>query len=122
MEAQSQRIPSFSQFVKFLTREAKIACNPITSLYALKPSEGEKSKVSRNIGPGAKVLATNSDGKAATTSCVFCEKAGHSLRKCHKFMDETVSERVKLVQEKKLCFSCLKSGHHSKDCENRRYM
>ncbi|XP_055499365.1 uncharacterized protein LOC129701946 [Leucoraja erinacea] len=119
VEEQSHTFPSFSQFVKFLTREAKIACNPITSLYALKPSEVEKSKASMNRGPGAKVLVTNSDEKAVATSCVFCEREGHSLHKCYKFMDETVSERVKFVQERKLCFGYLKSGHHSKECENR---
>ncbi|XP_066553505.1 uncharacterized protein LOC136721589 [Amia ocellicauda] len=119
VEEQSHTFPSFSQFVKFLTREAKIACNSITSLHALKPSENEKIKVSKTRGHGAKVLATNSDEKAVTTSCIFCEKAGHSLHKCRKFMDETISERVKFVQEKKLCFGCLKFGHRSKDCENR---
>ncbi|KAJ8361824.1 hypothetical protein AAFF_G00418650 [Aldrovandia affinis] len=75
VEEQSHTFPSFSQFVKFLTREAKIACNPITSLHALKPSESEKIKVSTSRGPGAKVLATNSDENAVSTSCVFCEKA-----------------------------------------------
>ncbi|KAJ8404442.1 hypothetical protein AAFF_G00337090 [Aldrovandia affinis] len=120
VEEQSHTFPSFSQFVKFLTREAKIACNPITSLHALKPSESEKIKVSKNRGPGAKVLATNSDEKAVSTSCVFCEKAGHSLHKCRKFMNETILERVKFVQQTKLCFGCLKSGHRSKDCENRK--
>ncbi|KAJ8358380.1 hypothetical protein AAFF_G00011560 [Aldrovandia affinis] len=54
VEEQSHTFPSFSQFVKFLTREAKIACNPITSLHALKPSESEKIKVSTSRGPGAK--------------------------------------------------------------------
>ncbi|KAJ8375840.1 hypothetical protein SKAU_G00064200 [Synaphobranchus kaupii] len=120
VEEQSHTFPSFSQFVKFLTREAKIACNPVTSLHALKPSESEKIKVFKSRGRGAKVLATNSDEKAVSTSCVFCEKASHSLHKCRKFMNETISERVKFVQQKKLCFGCLESGHRSKDCENRK--
>lgn len=92
MEEQSRTFPSFGQFVKFLTREAKIACNPITSLHALKPSESEKIKVSKTRGHGAKVLAAYSDEKAVTKSGVFCEKAGHNLHKCRKFMDETISE------------------------------
>ena len=55
IEEQSHTFPSFSQFVKFLTREGKIACNPITSLHAVKPSESEKIMVSKTRGPGAKV-------------------------------------------------------------------
>ncbi len=30
IEEEISQFPSFSQFVKFLTREVKIACNPIT--------------------------------------------------------------------------------------------
>ncbi|XP_045070452.1 uncharacterized protein LOC123484318 [Coregonus clupeaformis] len=35
-------------------------------------------------------------------------------------MNKTISERVKFVQGMKLCFGCLKPGHRSKECENRR--
>lgn len=68
VEEESHTFPSFSQFVEFLTREAKIPCNPIISLHALKPSEGEKVKISKNRSPGAKAFVTSSDKKANTTS------------------------------------------------------
>lgn len=120
IEEDTHLFPSFSQFVKFLTREAKIACSPVTSLHALKPpSEKVPDKGIKNRGPGAKVLANNADEKAVATNCVFCDKAGHSLQRCRKFMQRTILERVKFVQEKKLCFGCLKFGHHSKDCGDR---
>ena len=118
-EEDTHMFPSFSQFVKFLTREAKIACSPITSLHALKPSERIPDKCVKSGGPGAKVLATTSDEKAVVTSCVFCEKAGHSLQRCYKFMQGTILERIKFVQENKLCFGCLKFGHRSRDCRER---
>ncbi|KAL7834628.1 hypothetical protein SRHO_G00288750 [Serrasalmus rhombeus] len=72
---ESQMFPSLSQFVKFLTHEAKITCNPVTSLHGLKPSEGEKKKVLKNRSLEAKALVMSSDEKANVTSCVFCEKA-----------------------------------------------
>ena len=78
-EEHSRRFQSLSQFV-----------NPITSLHALKPSESEKSKDPRKRGPRVKVLATNSDERATATNRVCCERTGHSLHKCYKFMDETV--------------------------------
>lgn len=118
-QEKSQTFPIFSQFVKFISREAKIACNPITSLHALKPSEGERTRPSKNRSHGAKVLATNSDAKTITTSCIYCEKTGHSLYKCRMFINEPITERLRFAQEKKLCFGCLKSGHRSKDCERR---
>lgn len=30
-----------------------------------------------------------------------------------------MTDRVKFIQTEKLCFSCLKPGHHSKGCNNR---
>ncbi|KAG1935726.1 hypothetical protein F2P79_019030 [Pimephales promelas] len=120
VEEESHAFPNFQQFVEFLTREAKIANNPITSFHALKPAEDKQIKVLKNRAVGAKVLATNSDERASSTSCFFCEKSGHSLHKCWKFMDKTISERIKFVQGMKLCFGCLKPGHRSKECESRK--
>ena len=39
--------PSFSHFVKFLNKEARIACNPITSLQAIKLTEQASSQTSQ---------------------------------------------------------------------------
>ncbi|KAM9817861.1 uncharacterized protein LOC133152032 [Syngnathus typhle] len=119
IEEETHMFPSFSQFVKFLTREAKIACSPITSLHALKPTERVLEKGSKIRSPGAKVFATSSDGQAVPTNCIFCDKVGHSLQRCRRFMQKTILERVKFVQVRKLCFGCLKSGHRSKDCGER---
>ncbi|KAJ8375829.1 hypothetical protein SKAU_G00064090 [Synaphobranchus kaupii] len=75
VEEQSHMFPSFSQFVKFLTREAKIACNPVTSLHALKPSESEKIKVFKSRGHGAKrrqrhgLILNTADEIAPQQSC-----------------------------------------------------
>ncbi|XP_034061362.1 uncharacterized protein LOC117539329 [Gymnodraco acuticeps] len=116
MEEQNHTFPTFSQFVKFLTREAKIACNPITSLHALKSRESKKGKILTNRSPVSNVLTTETNETADATNCLFCEKTGHGLHKCYKFRNETISEQVKFVQENKLCFGCLKSGHRSERC------
>ena len=47
VEEVSSKLPSFSQFVKFLIREAKIACNPVTLLQSLKQVEIEKPNQQR---------------------------------------------------------------------------
>ncbi|KAI2665797.1 Phosphatidylserine decarboxylase proenzyme [Labeo rohita] len=44
VEEQHSCFQTFSNFVDFITREAKIACNPVTSLHALKGSDSEKFK------------------------------------------------------------------------------
>lgn len=47
IEEENKTFPSFSQFVEFVTKEAKMACNPMTSLHALKSSDGKKMKASK---------------------------------------------------------------------------
>ena len=91
----------------------------MTSLHALKSSDGEKVKTApRTRSVGAKVLASTSEEKI-DAKCVFCEKPNHGIHTCRKFMAKSVAERVKFVQTNRLCFGCLKSGHHSKNCETK---
>lgn len=119
IEEETKTFPSFSQFVEFVTKEAKISCNPVTSLHALKSSDGEKVKTPKTRSVGAKVLASSSEENPDARGCVFCEKSNHSIHTCRRFMDKLIAERVRFVQTKKLCFGCLKPGHYSKNCERR---
>ncbi|KAI5085315.1 hypothetical protein C0J45_23790, partial [Silurus meridionalis] len=121
-----KRFPDFKYFVEFLNKEARIACNPITSLQAIKPAEQERSKQTdpehckfqRNRSSGAKTFATNSSERTGVL-CAFCKRYGHSLHRCRKIMEKPVEERVKFVQSERLCFGCLKTGHNSKSCTAR---
>jgi len=119
VEESTHDFPSFSEFVQFVAREAKIACNPVTSLHALKSGESEKVKTPKPRNVGAKVLASSSEENPAPKTCVFCEKLHHGIQTCRKFNEKSISEKVKFVQTKGLCFGCLKTGHRSKNCERR---
>lgn len=120
MEARQEnaRYPPFKVLVDFLSKEADLACDPITSIQALKSVENEKSKHPRSQTIQAKTLSTNTT-QSDIPSCIFCKRAGHVLAKCRKFGEKTVQERVKFVQVEKLCFGCLKTGHHSRGCDNK---
>lgn len=124
-QLEHRRFPSFSYFVTFLSMEASIACNPITSFHALRQSESDKSKMrdhnistSKNQTVGAKIFTTNTTERKIVM-CVFCKKSGHSLHKCYKLRQKPVAERIKFMQSEKLCFGCLNPGHQSKSCSNR---
>lgn len=105
-------------FVDFLSKEADLACNPISSIQALKSVESEKPKHPRSQTIQAKTLSTNTT-QSNIPSCIFCKRTGHVLVKCRKFSEQTVQDRVKFVQAEKLCFGCLKTGHHSRTCDNK---
>lgn len=124
-QLEQRRFPSFSYFVRFLTMEASIACNPITSYHALRQSEHDKAKIknqnvvpSKNQTVGAKIFTTNTSERNIVT-CVFCKKVGHGVHKCYKFSEKPVIDRVKFIQSERLCFGCLSPGHQSKRCSNR---
>ncbi len=118
--------PDFKYFVEFLNKEARIACNPITSLQTIKPVEQERfrqpdqdhSKFKQNRKSSIKTFTTSSSEKTSVM-CVFCERHGHTLHKCRKIMERPVEERLKFVQSDKLCFGCFKAGHNSKGCTSR---
>ncbi|XP_032364376.1 uncharacterized protein LOC116678740, partial [Etheostoma spectabile] len=119
MEARqaTSEYPPFKVFVDFLSKEADLACDPISSIQALKSMETEKTRQPQSQTIQAKTLSTNTT--QSNISCVFCKRTGHVLAKCRKFVERTVQDRVKFVQAEKLCFGCLETGHYSKMCDNK---
>ena len=119
-----------------MRKEARIACNPVTSPQALKVEEA-KDKVepgrskynSRDKGDfRARTFATKSEEKSRNTVtdssskriiCAFC-KNNHELDLCEKFSQIVLSERKKFVQANALCWGCLKWGHVYKECRGRK--
>ena len=110
--------PPFKEFVRFLSKEADLACDPISSVQALKGVESDKPRYPRSHTVQAKTLSTNTT-RNNILSCIFCKRVGHVVAKCRKFTENTVEDRVKFVQAEKLCFGCLKTGLHSRSSDNR---
>ncbi|XP_051803945.1 uncharacterized protein LOC127533924 [Acanthochromis polyacanthus] len=121
--------PSFSDFASFLSTEAEVACNPVTSIHALRSTETNSDKrYTREIKRSkASVFNTNtteqSDKRAVTKtsngfSCTLCQGT-HQLHKCPDLIKMTLENRKKYVKDNKLCYGCLKQGHSAKDCKRR---
>ncbi|XP_067301419.1 uncharacterized protein [Pseudorasbora parva] len=143
---QDKDYPSFGEFASFVSKEARIACNPVSSLYALKiveekPSREVKRSRVNTLATDAKDLdvastmaissnlvdgKTDESGGLKTTwvrstnavKCIFCNEC-HSIHECQELLERTAEEKRKFVLENKLCFACLRRGHGSKDCRNR---
>ncbi|XP_073728111.1 uncharacterized protein [Misgurnus anguillicaudatus] len=122
--------PSFKDFAEFMSTEAEIVCNPITSLHALHsrelPSEKVMSKETRRNK--AVVFHTQSSvnndktltakGQSRAT-CMLCHDDNHQLCKCPKFMEMSLKDRRVYVKDNKLCYGCIKPGHSAKECRRR---
>ena len=115
--ARETKYPPFEEFLK---TEARIACNPITSLQATKEeglkgngdkwkpnSKFRKNKDSKDHS-GFRSFATGADetnegrernreeNKAKRTTCLFC-KASHDIDTCDKFLCLPLTERRNFV-------------------------
>ncbi|XP_078321623.1 uncharacterized protein LOC111100747 [Crassostrea virginica] len=119
--------PTFFKFVDFVVKEARIACNPVSSLSAINDSNVKPTKEQRNLGSRkvnvlATTLSNQHNGKASdlrTSVCECCEREGHPLYKCERFAGLTITEKRDLVRTKNLCFGCLRKGHRNKDCRRK---
>ncbi|XP_062614169.1 uncharacterized protein LOC134275907 [Saccostrea cucullata] len=118
--------PLFSKFVDFVVKEARIVCNPVSSIYALKDTDTKPAREHKNSSRKANVLATNSTHLHNATGTDmrpnlsdYCEKEGHPLFKCEKFNNLSIEDKRVVVRKKNLCFGCLRKGHRNKDCKKK---
>ncbi|XP_073712790.1 uncharacterized protein [Misgurnus anguillicaudatus] len=121
--------PSFSAFASFLSLEAEVACNPVTSIHALRYTETNSDKrYTKEIkGNKASVFNTNTsvqnDKKMITkipngSPCTMCQGT-HQLHLCPDLLKMSLENIRKYVKEYRLCYGCLKQGHSAKDCKRR---
>ena len=121
--------PPFKEFMNFVVKEADIACNPITSLQALRgngsnePANnakyGQRKEINaRSLATGVKEAPQASDN-SGQVRCVACNMP-HELNDCKSFLAKPVEQRRKFAWINNLCFSCLKPGHQSRDCKDRK--
>jgi hypothetical protein len=117
--------PTFKQFVAFVEREAKVACNPVISSQAVK---GMNSSPDLKVHPDARGRPTRSLATEQATqkdrglkdkkSCPYC-KGEHYLPDCSNFAEQSVQERNAFIKKEKRCFGCLRTGHFTKNCKVR---
>ena len=56
--------------------------------------------------------------KSSAPECVYCNKAGHKSVECKTV--KTISDRRKILSDKKLCFNCTGPRHRATDCRSTR--
>ena len=121
-----ERLPSFHDVVKCVTQEAALATDPVFSPEALKEAtkhEFTSSSSSNNNGrrvKNASSFSTNATSpEQQSPPCSSCPFS-NSLENCSSFKKKTVKERKAFVQEARICFGCLRYGHVSRRCRNRK--
>lgn len=129
---EGKEYPAFKEFAEFMAQEAEIACNPMTSLNALKPVEEKTTReVKRpkantfitDIQTTNSVVETSSQENVPSTAtnaikCICCGE-GHSIHKCQVLASKSTEDKRRFVFDNSLCFGCLRRGHNSKDCKDK---
>ncbi|XP_067380798.1 uncharacterized protein [Channa argus] len=145
---QTEEYPDFKEFANFMAHEAEIACNPITSLHALKSTEEKSSRDIKRPKANAFITTVKASGKSSTVmkpcnavesslkdfngskkvntsfssfnpvTCMCCGES-HSIHKCQTFTNQPTEDKRKFILENNLCFGCLRRGHISRDCKNK---
>nr|XP_017209156.1 uncharacterized protein LOC101887079 [Danio rerio] len=126
--SETQDFPTFQEFAHFMSVEAEVACNPVTSFHALHVSEPNKEKIYFKVSkPKANVFHTKTvtqhDNSKPTGKvnkpCLFCQNGEHQIHECSKFSARSLEERRQFVKDTRLCYGCLRLGHSAKDCRSR---
>lgn len=122
----SGNYPDFSCFTEFLNKEARIACNPVTSPLLINSKSQDERSLKKARAFNIKVQKGNSTNEQNEMSnsktklpCSVCKDESHSIVKCPTFSTKTMEEKRTFIRENNLCFGCLKRGHSSKDCKRR---
>lgn len=129
------KFPPFKKFVKFVSKESDIANDPV---FSSQVSEVPSTKKPKDTGKPTKLVSsfsavtkndslcnqestteTKNDSNPDQSLCLLC-KSPHDIDSCAKFLKKTVEERKYFAATNRLCFGCLKIGHRSKDCKERK--
>jgi hypothetical protein len=100
----SKKSPSYKQLSEFLN------CR----ILSLPTSKGVTPTVVNNTQKKDRSVVHN----VSVQNCVNCNGL-HGLAKCEKFRSLTVEQRRALVQEKRVCFNCLRLNHFTRKCPSR---
>ena len=118
--------PGFKDFVKFITEQARQAAFAAPTLQVErqdrvserpKYKEAPSTRNVRSFATEATIVNNHRDKNAKTYTCIYCNQA-HTLSMCDRFISLPVKERKPFVNENRLCYNCLRSGHTAKFCRD----
>lgn len=76
-----------------------------------------RSRDSRSMSIHA--ATSTPSGVSHIMRCFYCKQNSHPLNKCVNFSKLTLSERKNFIEQNKVCYNCLFTGHELKDCKSR---
>ena len=100
--------PALEDIVRFVGRAAAVAADPVYG------SSGPKTSRPDRSAPRSSYAA------CADVDCPVCEEGSHEVRECPSFLKESPGGRLRATIRAKLCFVCLRTGHITRECPDRK--
>ncbi len=132
---QRQQFPTFDEFIHFVTQEANIVCDPISSVQLQKQDSVERPRKgpagARSLLTGGKEAAVgiqkqtvekgdrDTDRVKRARCCFFC-KASHDINERLDFPLKPIEDKKEFASKRGLCHGCLRQGHRFKECRSRK--
>ena len=121
------KLSTWDSFANWLEKEAKISESKQRWMPEKREwkrsdtSKVDKSKLADKSQSGLFVGATGESVRTSygTKRCPIHQSTNHTLQECKSFKGVLSSEKVKVVEEHKLCLCCLLPGHRLSKCRSR---
>lgn len=102
------RYPRFAEFFELIKEQADILCEPLLSQEKLSKEEQK--------GTGRKLHTLSTFTAKEPRWCVHCKKEGHTTDLCFKLIAKPYIDTMSFLNEHKLCYCCIGTGHRSSKC------
>ena len=104
LKVHEHRRPDLQDVVEYMEEAAAVASDPV---YGNQKSE-------RSSAPTRVAYATSN-----SSPCLVCEREGHEVLSCEKFVALRPEDRLQTAVRLRLCFVCLRGGHITRDCTSK---
>ena len=104
LKVHERRRPDLQDVVEYVEEAAAVASDPVYG-----NQKSEKSSASTRVA-----YATSN-----SSPCLVCEREGHKILSCEKFVALRPEDRLQTAVRLRLCFVCLKGGHITRDCTSK---
>lgn len=120
--------PKLKDLAEFVKQETEISCTDVNSTnkedVPSKPTTRMKKttalSVQSKVGADNKEKPSEPNNKPQTQKfCYHCSMTNHNTVECGILRKKNRTDVVKMVQEKRLCYGCLRPHHSVKQCHNR---
>ena len=106
LKIHEHRRPDLQDVVEYVEEAAAVASDPVY--------RNQSQKSERNPPSTRAAYATST-----SLSYSVCERQGHEVLNCERFVTLQPEDRLQTAIRLKLCFVCLRGGHITRDCTSK---